>query len=98
MRAVIYSFILIVFIALVWAIQAPIMARWNVWTFSNQNGDAFAAEEALIRAGPAVLPSLNLGLRSTNARERFHCAKVLMILGESEGEAALLEELHAHVD
>src|SRR5437762_12921782 len=98
MRAVIYSFILIVSIALVWAIQAPLGARWNVWSFSRQNGDALGAEESLLRAGPAALAALNRGLHSSDPNERVHCAKVLMILGESEGEAVLLDERHAHPD
>lgn len=96
MRSIVISFLIVFLIALAWAVQAPVGAYWNVRAFSNERADSMAAEEALIRAGPAALPVLARGLHSVNAIARFHCAKVLAVLGESDGEDFLLEALRAH--
>lgn len=98
MRAIIVAFLLIAFIALAWAVHDPFNAYWNVRAFGRESGDSAAAEEMLLRAGPAALPALMRGLHSANLSERFHCAKVLMVLGENEGEDYLLETLRAHPD
>ncbi|HLX60377.1 MAG TPA: hypothetical protein VKX17_03750 [Planctomycetota bacterium] len=98
MRAIVFSFLIVFIAALAWAVQAPLSAYWNVRAFSSERGDALAAEEALIRAGPAALPVLTRGLHSDNGNAQFHCAKVLMVLGDNEGEEFLLQALHAHPD
>lgn len=98
MRAVVFSFLFVFLIALAWALHTPLSAYWNVRTFSRARGDSLAAEEALIRTGPQAVPMLTRGLQSENLNERFHCAKVLTVLGESDGENFLLQTLRAHPD
>ncbi len=96
MRAIVSAFLFIAILGLAWAVQTPVSVSWNLQTLAQDRGDTVTAEEALIRMGPGALPKLREGLRSTNPNTSNHCAKLLMVLGESEGELFLLEELRAH--
>jgi tetratricopeptide (TPR) repeat protein len=98
MRTIATSFLLIALIGLAWAVHDPAGAYWNVRTLALQRGDLAAAEEALLRTGPAALPALMRGLHSADSPAQFHCAKVLMVLGEPEGEEFLFDTLRAHPD
>ncbi len=96
MRSITIAFLFIILLALAWAVHTPLCARWNVSLFSQNRGDLLDAEESLIRLGSGALPALRGGLAEKNATTRFHCAKVLLVLGENEGETFLLEQLRAH--
>lgn len=96
MRSISIAFFFVILLAVAWAVHTPLSAGWNVRLFSQNRGDLLDAEESLIRLGPGALPALRGGLADKNASARFHCAKVLLVLGENEGETFLLEQLRAH--
>jgi tetratricopeptide (TPR) repeat protein len=96
MRAIVSSFLVVVLLAIAWCVKTPVCAFLNVASFSANSADSGRAENALLREGPGALPFLHNGLNSTSRETRFHSAKVLIVMGESLGEAFLLSELKAH--
>ena len=98
MRAVVSSFLVILLFAAAWCVKTPVCAFFNVTSFRTNNVDASSAEAALLREGPGALPFLQNGLASSSRATRFHSAKTLIIMGEIQGEALLLNEMKLHAD
>ncbi len=96
MRAVLSSFLFIALTALAWTLKTPITSFVNVNAFASGRADVTETEEALVREGHGAIWFLQNGLKSSHRQTRMHSAKVLMILGESQGESFLLNELRTH--
>ena len=93
MRSIIATFILIAMLALSWSTQAYFGAYWNVHRLDAQGSDNAAVELALLRKGPAAFNALRRGLGDDNPFTALRCAKLLMQMGESDGEEYLLSAL-----
>lgn len=93
MRSVFATFFLIASLALIWSTQAFLGAYWNVHRLDAQGSDNAAIEQSLLRKGPAAFNALRHGMRDDNPFTALRCAKLLMQLGESDGEDYLLSAL-----
>ncbi|MEI6234317.1 MAG: hypothetical protein WCT04_14795 [Planctomycetota bacterium] len=96
MRSIVFSFLFVAVLAIVWTVQTPVSAWWNVNALSRNRSDLIDVEEALIQSGDGAIPFLKRGLNSNNRDEQYHCAKVLMVLGDSSGELFFLKTLRGH--
>jgi hypothetical protein len=96
MRAVACTILFFVLMALVWALHPPLAAHAAVRALRNPRADVHALESALRRAGQAARPALRRGLVSDDLRQRAHCARLLALSGDRDGDACLLRILRQH--
>jgi len=93
MRAVAATVLFFLLTALIWALHPPLAAFAAVRALRNPRADVHALEGELRRAGQAAKPALRRGLAADDWRQRAHCARLLALSGDRDGDACLLQIL-----
>lgn len=98
MRLVLSLFVIVGLLALAWATQGYLGAYWEVRELANPRGGQQSAEDALLVKGTSALPALREGLKARDVGAQMRAAKVLMEMGEDDGEEFLLALLKKHAE
>ena len=96
MKAVALSASIFIFCALIWAVHVPLASFATVKKMADPATDYYASENALQGAGSGSTMALKAGLVSDSIPVRLHCARILALRGERDGDRVLLEILRAN--